>query len=155
MGLASRSVTLSLLVLNAMLYIVIMALAGYVVQMIVDPSINFVGTVSMSGETIYLMTLSLIAGAAGLASALCGFHIMQHSSTGCFNVCLGVAMVAAVLTLEILGLSSKAIHRGLFRNNQVVRVYNFLTIHKSARCIFLPDFIAKQKSQPLISSFGV
>ncbi|KAH7307650.1 hypothetical protein KP509_22G070800 [Ceratopteris richardii] len=137
MGLASRSVTLSLLVLNAMLYIVIMALAGYVVQMIVDPSINFVGTVSMSGETIYLMTLSLIAGAAGLASALCGFHIMQHSSTGCFNVCLGVAMVAAVLTLEILGLSSKAIHRGLFRNNQVKALESLSIIAGSTQIFYV------------------
>ncbi|MCO5575422.1 hypothetical protein L7F22_053166 [Adiantum nelumboides] len=85
-----------------MLYLVIMALAGWLVQAIVDPNVDF-STVSSSGETSYLMTIGLISGAAGLGSAVCGFHMLQSSSTGSYNACLGVGLVAAILTFEILG----------------------------------------------------
>ncbi|KAI5070225.1 hypothetical protein GOP47_0014568 [Adiantum capillus-veneris] len=141
----SRPVTLALLILNSMLYLIIMALAGWLVSAIVDPDIDFLNTVSRSGETLYLMTLSLISGAAGLGSSVCGFHLLHSSSTGSYNACLGVGLVAAILTLEILGLSSKAIHVGLFRSSLVKSLESLSIIASSTQIFYVISLIVGKK----------
>ncbi|KAH7428874.1 hypothetical protein KP509_09G021100 [Ceratopteris richardii] len=111
---ALRLVTWVLLVLNLCLYVIVAALAGWVLNIMISGNLQSVTAAFMA--TADLIIFSLISAAAGLGSAIMGFHHMHAWSLESFSATAAAAGVALLLSLEALGIASKEITVGLYRH---------------------------------------
>ncbi|KAI5077340.1 hypothetical protein GOP47_0007164 [Adiantum capillus-veneris] len=122
---ATRSATWPLLVLNLCVYVTVAALAGSLLNIFVGAQASSV--TEDPSTTLHLITFSLISAAVGIGSAVMGVHHMYAWSLESFSASAASASVSLILSLEALGIASKEINVGLYRNS-TLKALEALTI---------------------------
>ncbi|KAI5064158.1 hypothetical protein GOP47_0020828 [Adiantum capillus-veneris] len=120
-----RAATLGLLILNFCVYMILLALAGYVMNLSINGALDPVSTSEM---TTYLAIFSLVAGAVGMGSVLSGLHHVHTWTLESFTASAAIAIIALLLSWEALGLASKEINENQFRGPPVKALESFAII---------------------------
>ncbi|KAJ7558908.1 hypothetical protein O6H91_04G061500 [Diphasiastrum complanatum] len=111
-----------LLLLNFAAYTVLLALAGWALNEMLDNKLH-----GGNAATLYLIVFSLIAGVVGVASVVLGFLSLSGTpETKAVAVTSG--LVAWVLSLLALGLAAKQIHIGKVHNKRLRALEAFAII---------------------------
>ncbi|KAH7332125.1 hypothetical protein KP509_20G069300 [Ceratopteris richardii] len=117
-----RAITLGLLVLNFCAYMILLALAGYVMDVSINGNLS---TVSDSDLTTYLAIFALVSGAVGMGSVFSGFHHVHTWTLESFTASAAIGLIALMLSWETLGLASKEINQNQYRSRTVKTLESF------------------------------
>ncbi|KAI5084527.1 hypothetical protein GOP47_0000696 [Adiantum capillus-veneris] len=121
MGSAGRSLAAGLLFLNFCMYMIVLGIAGWALNRILDGK-------GSDGAYEVFVEMALIAGVVGIASVLAGMHHLKawrgESAAGAASA----ALIAWLLTLLAFGLACKEIHNIDGRGHRVKTLEAFVII---------------------------
>ncbi|CAK9197483.1 unnamed protein product [Sphagnum troendelagicum] len=117
-----------LLVINFILYLISAALAGWVLNKNIDYSMSGSGYHIGNAATEWFIPIALVASVVGLASTLAGVHHLRVWRTDSLAAAAATSLIAWLLTLLALGLSSKEIHIGGYRPKRLKTLEAFIII---------------------------
>ncbi|CAK9212816.1 unnamed protein product [Sphagnum troendelagicum] len=127
-----RALTAPLVVINFILYLISIILAGWAINKSIEG--KYIGG---NTATQYFLPLAIIAAVVGLASILAGIYHLRVYRTDSLSAAHASALIAWLLILLGMGLAAKEIHVGGYRSKKLKTLEAFTIILSFFQLLYL------------------